>query len=64
MMPLKDPERKPDYEQQTQKELNGIQQRVLLLNEMLNNANPDERFVEGDAFDVCSVSLACQILDS
>lgn len=29
-----------------------MQQRVLLLNEMLNNAAPKERFVEGDAYDV------------
>lgn len=35
-----------------QNELDRIQQRVLLLNEMLNNAKPRERFVEGDAFDV------------
>lgn len=33
-----------------------MQQRVLLLNEMLNNANPRERFVEGDAYDVRSPS--------
>jgi hypothetical protein len=50
-----EPDKKPDYEQQTQKELNGIQQRVLLLNEMLNNAKPEERFVKGDAFDVRAV---------
>jgi len=34
------------------KELDRIQQRVLLLNEMLNNAKPKEKFVEGDAYDV------------
>jgi ADP-ribosylation factor-binding protein GGA len=49
---LQEPEKRPDYEQQVQKELDRIQQRILLLNEMLNNAKPKERFVEGDAFDV------------
>ena len=39
-------------ESQTRKELQQIQQRVLLLNEMLSNAKPNERFVEGDAYDV------------
>jgi hypothetical protein len=35
-----------------QKELDRVQSRVLLLNELLNNAQPGEKFVEGDAFDV------------
>ncbi|GAA5855408.1 hypothetical protein JCM9279_006473 [Rhodotorula babjevae] len=46
-----EPEKKPNYEEQVSKELDRVQQRVLLLNEMLNNANPRERFVEGDAYD-------------
>ncbi|KAK4057491.1 ARF-binding protein [Microbotryomycetes sp. JL221] len=46
-----EPEKKPDYEKQVDKELDRIQQRILLLNEMLNNAKPNERFVDGDAFD-------------
>ncbi|GAA6023385.1 hypothetical protein JCM11491_006454 [Sporobolomyces phaffii] len=46
-----EPDKKPNYEQQVTKELDRIQQRVLLLNEMLNNAKPKERFVEGDAYD-------------
>ncbi|GAA5870301.1 hypothetical protein JCM8547_006597 [Rhodosporidiobolus lusitaniae] len=45
------PEKQPNYEDQVAKELDRIQQRVLLLNEMLNNAKPKERFVEGDAYD-------------
>jgi len=49
-----EPEKRPDYESQVEKELDRIQQRVLLLNEMLNNAKPNERFVDGDAFDVSS----------
>ena len=50
--PPQEPEKKPNYEEQVSKELDRVQQRVLLLNEMLNNANPRERFVEGDAYDV------------
>ncbi|GJN93278.1 hypothetical protein Rhopal_006325-T1 [Rhodotorula paludigena] len=46
-----EPDKKPNYEEQVGKELDRVQQRVLLLNEMLNNANPRERFVEGDAYD-------------
>ncbi|GAA5962156.1 hypothetical protein JCM8115_006610 [Rhodotorula mucilaginosa] len=46
-----EPEKKPNYEAQVSKELDRVQQRVLLLNEMLNNAAPKERFVEGDAYD-------------
>ncbi|GAA5980173.1 hypothetical protein JCM11641_006938 [Rhodosporidiobolus odoratus] len=46
-----EPDKKPNYEEQVAKELDRIQQRVLLLNEMLNNAKPKERFVEGDAYD-------------
>ena len=43
-----------------QKELDRIQQRILLLNEMLNNAKPNERFAEGDAYDVSRESAACE----
>lgn len=46
-----EPEKKPNYAQQVQKELDKIQQRILLLNEMLNNVKPGERFADGDAFD-------------
>lgn len=55
-----EPEKKPNYEEQVSKELDRVQQRVLLLNEMLNNANPRERFVEGDAYDVRPSSLLPQ----
>jgi ADP-ribosylation factor-binding protein GGA len=44
-----------------QKELDRIQQRILLLNEMLNKAKPNERFVAGDAFEV---STPKPVLDS
>ncbi|KAM0786809.1 hypothetical protein ACM66B_002241 [Microbotryomycetes sp. NB124-2] len=46
-----EPEKKPDYEKQVEKELDRIQQRILLLNEMLDNSKPNERFVDGDAYD-------------
>ncbi|KAL8278964.1 hypothetical protein RQP46_008633 [Phenoliferia psychrophenolica] len=45
-----EPEKKPDYEQQVSKELDRIQQRTLLLNEMLNNTKPKERFADGDSY--------------
>lgn len=51
-----EPEKKPNYEEQVQKELDRIQQRILLLNEMLNNSKPNERFADGDAYDVSSQS--------
>ena len=47
-----EPDKKPDYEGQSQRELQTIQQRILMLNEMLTNAKPNERFVEGDTYDV------------
>jgi ADP-ribosylation factor-binding protein GGA len=53
-----EPDKRPDYEGQSQKELTQIQQRVLMLNEMLSNAKPRERFVEGDAYDVSSRFLS------
>ena len=34
------------------KELDRIQQRTLLLNEMLNNTKPKERFADGDSYHV------------
>ncbi|KAK4052717.1 ARF-binding protein [Microbotryomycetes sp. JL201] len=46
-----EPEKKPDYEKQVDKELDRIQQRILLLNEMLDNSKPNEKFVDGDAYD-------------
>lgn len=49
---VQEPEKKPDYEQQVSKELDRIQQRTLLLNEMLNNTKPKERFADGDSYHV------------
>jgi len=49
-----EPDKQPDYQAQMQKELDRVQSRVLLLNELLNNAQPGEKFVEGDAFDQLS----------
>lgn len=47
-----EPGKKPDYASQTAKELAAIQHRILMLNEMLDNVKPNEKFAEGDAFDV------------
>lgn len=47
-----EPESKPDYTEQTRKELNKVQSRAILLNNMLDNANEGEKFAKGDAYDV------------
>lgn len=48
------PEAKPDYRSQALTELNKLEQKVILLNEMLDNVDPNrgEKFVDGDAYDV------------
>ncbi|KAI8448168.1 hypothetical protein BY996DRAFT_6433354 [Phakopsora pachyrhizi] len=53
-----EPDKQPDYEAEMQKELDRVQSRILLLNELLNNAQPSEKFVEGDAFDVCKATIS------
>ncbi|KAG0144886.1 hypothetical protein CROQUDRAFT_46614 [Cronartium quercuum f. sp. fusiforme G11] len=53
-----EPDKQPDYEAQMQKELDRVQSRILLLNELLNNAQPGEKFVDGDAFD--QISQKCK----
>ncbi|QRV78093.1 ADP-ribosylation factor family [Ceratobasidium sp. AG-Ba] len=47
------PESKPDYRKQTMHELEKLQAKVILLNELLDNfdASKGERFVKGDAYD-------------
>lgn len=49
------PESKPDYRQQALTELNKLESKVILLNEMLDNVDTarSERFVAGDVYDVC-----------
>jgi hypothetical protein len=48
------PESKPDYRQQALTELNKLESKVILLNEMLDNVDTsrDEKFVAGDVYDV------------
>jgi len=48
------PDAKPDYRAQALNDLNKLEQKVILLNEMLDNVDRDrgERFVTGDAYDV------------
>lgn len=46
-----EPENKPDYTKQTRRELDKVQSRAILLNDMLNNAKPGEKFAQGDAYD-------------
>lgn len=46
-----EPENKPDYSKQTRRELDKVQSRAILLNDMLNNAKEGEKFAQGDAYD-------------
>lgn len=48
------PEAKPDYRTQALTELNKLEQKVILLNEILDNVDPErgEAFAKGDVYDV------------
>jgi hypothetical protein len=52
------PEAKPDYRSQALTELNKLEQKVILLNEMLDNADTErgEKFAAGDVYDVSTQS--------
>ncbi|CDZ96194.1 Cytosolic sorting protein GGA2/TOM1 [Phaffia rhodozyma] len=53
-----EPEKAPDYRSQTAKELDKVQAKAILLNDMLNSANENERIgLEGDAYQ--QVALVC-----
>lgn len=47
-----EPEAKPDYSEQTRRELDKVQSRAVLLNNMLDNTNEGEKFARGDAYEV------------
>ena len=51
---FQNPDAKPDYRTQSLTELNKLEQKVILLNEMLDNvdASRRERFAAGDVYDV------------
>jgi hypothetical protein len=51
---LQDPDQKPDYRSQTLHELEKVQSKVILLNDLLDNVDTSrgEKFVPGDAYDV------------
>ena len=53
---VQNPDAKPDYRSKTMHELEKLQAHVILLNEMLDNIDPNrpERLVAGDAYDVRS----------
>jgi ADP-ribosylation factor-binding protein GGA len=48
------PDSKPDYRSQALTELNKFEQKVILMNEMLDNVDPEkgEKFVSGDVYEV------------
>jgi ADP-ribosylation factor-binding protein GGA len=50
------PDAKPDYRGQALAELSKLEQKVVLLNELLDNfdVNRGEQFASGDAYDVCA----------
>ncbi|KAF8908157.1 VHS domain-containing protein [Gymnopilus junonius] len=57
------PDAKPDYRSQALTELNKLEQKVILLNEMLDNVDTQrgERFASGDAYDqVSSILIAAR----
>lgn len=58
------PEAKPDYRGQALTELNKLESKVILLNEMLDNVDVDrgEKFVTGDAYDVCNLAFPLERL--
>lgn len=49
-----EPDKKPDYRSQSLTELNKLESKVILLNEMLDNVDTTrgEKFVTGDVYDV------------
>lgn len=53
------PETKPDYRSQALTELNKLEQKVILLNEMLDNADTErgEKFAAGDVYDQVATIL-------
>lgn len=54
-----DPGAKPDYRGQALNELNKLEQKVILLNELLDNFDTarGEQFAQGDAYDVSWCNL-------
>ncbi|KAG8836193.1 hypothetical protein FRC17_009536 [Serendipita sp. 399] len=58
-----EPDAKPDYKAQTQKELNKVEAKVILLNEMLDNVDKDrgEQFAPGDVYDQVSASISAAL---
>ncbi|THU98649.1 VHS-domain-containing protein [Dendrothele bispora CBS 962.96] len=54
------PDAKPDYRTQALTELNKLESKVILLNEMLDNVDTErgERFVAGDAYDQVATILS------
>lgn len=56
---MQEPDKATDYAAQTLHELDKVQSKAILLNDMLNNAREGERVgVVGDAYD--QVAIACR----
>ena len=57
------PDAKPDYRSQALTELNKLEQKVILLHEMLDNVDTErgENFAKGDVYDVCVIGQASDV---
>ena len=58
------PDAKPDYRTQSLTELNKLESKVILLNEILDNVDTakGERFVQGDVYDVSCIVCPSSVL--
>ena len=59
------PEAKPDYRTQALTELNKLESKVILLNEMLDNVDVQrgEQFAQGDVYDVSPTIISMSFQD-
>ena len=57
------PDAKPDYRMQSLTELNKLESKVILLNEILDNVDTTrgEKFVQGDVYDVSLLLPPCRV---
>lgn len=53
VLPSKDQRQKPNYKQQAAEELHRIQEKVILLNEMLLSLRPGDKVDKDDTIIVC-----------
>jgi ADP-ribosylation factor-binding protein GGA len=54
---LKDLAKKPNYKKKVEEELNKIESKAILMNEMLLQKSPEERFKTDATLDVISLNI-------